>query len=174
MIAIDLVASSLAGIAKSTLLGSQLVSTTPKVEMPRRLASASAICSCPISMMKRAAGTRPSWAIPPSTFSILSLSRLRVRRSFLVMLSKEPSVSIFSMLCIFFTLLRTVLKLVSIPPSHLSVTKGMFTFFALSFTISFACFLVPTKRIFFPLRAIAFMAAAVSCRHSTVLFRSMM
>ena len=46
--------------------------------------------------------------------------------------SELPSASIFSMLCIFLTLLRTVLKLVSIPPSQRSVTKGMFTRFALS------------------------------------------
>ncbi len=36
------------------------------------------------------------------------------------------------------------------PPSHLSVTKGILTRFAHSVTISFACFLVPTNIIFLP------------------------
>src|SRR4030095_2561669 len=78
------------------------------------------------------------------------------------------------MLCIFFTLLRTVLKLVSMPPNQRSVTKGMFTLFAHSVTISFACFLVPTNMIFLPERAICFITAAFSWRHSVVLFRSIM
>ena len=60
---------------KITLLGSQLVSTIPKVVMPKRFASASAMCSCPMSIMNNAAGTLPSCEIPPSTLSILSRSR---------------------------------------------------------------------------------------------------
>ena len=161
--AILLEASSLLGIAKSTLPGSQLVSTMPKVLTPRRRASAKAMCSCPISTMNKAAGTRLICAIPPNTFSSLSLSLDKVRRSFLFSTSVvAESPSILSMFCIFFTLLRMVLKLVSMPPSHLSVTKGMFTFFALSMTSSLACFFVATNMIFFPLRAIAFMAAAAS------------
>ena len=132
------------------------------------------MCSCPISTINNAEGIRLIFAIPPNTFSIFSFSRVRVKRSFLFRFSALPSPSIFSMLCIFFTLLRTVLKFVSIPPNQRSVTKGMFTRFALSCTISFACFLVATNMIFFPLRAIALRADAASCKPSTVLLRSMM
>ena len=57
----------------------------PKVLMPSFLASARARCSWWISTMNTADGSRLRLAIPPKCFSILACSRLRVRRSFLVM-----------------------------------------------------------------------------------------
>ena len=53
---IDLVASSLEGIGKSTNLGFELVSTIANVGMFKRRASARAMCSLRISTMKIAAG----------------------------------------------------------------------------------------------------------------------
>ena len=52
----DLVASSLAGIGKSTNLGFEFVSTIAKVGIFKRLASANAMCSFKISTIKIAAG----------------------------------------------------------------------------------------------------------------------
>ena len=101
--------------------------------------------------MNNAAGTRPNCAIPPNTFSIFPYHGSALNVLF-VMLSKVPSLSIFSMLCIFFTLLRTVLKFVSIPPNQRSVTNGMFTLRAHSLMISFACFCT-YKQDLLPLRA---------------------
>ena len=65
-------------------------------------------------------------------------------------------------------------KLVNIPPAQRSLTYGMLTEAALSATISLACFLVATNRIFFPDFAIAFNASAASSILATVLLRSMM
>src|SRR3712207_7061295 len=55
-----------------------------------------------------------------------------------------------SMFVIFFTALRMVGKLVSIPPAQRSFTYGMLTEAALSATTSLACFLVATNKTFFP------------------------
>ena len=70
--------------------------------------------------------------------------------------------------------LRTVGKLVSIPPAQRSVTDGIPTAVAFSETISLACFLVATKRILRPLLARAFISSAASSTLTTVLCRSMM
>ena len=67
-----------------------------------------------------------------------------------------------------------VIKLVNIPPGHLSVMKGMFTAFAFSATISFACFFVATNKILRPEFAIFCNASEVSSIFATVLYKSMM
>ena len=70
---IDLLASSFAGIGKSTSFGLEFVSTKAKVGMLSLLASASAICSFKISTMKIAAGCLVISAIEPKVFSNFSL-----------------------------------------------------------------------------------------------------
>jgi galactonate dehydratase len=60
------------------------------------------------------------------------------------------------------------------PSEAIVLAKGIEQCLAQSLTISLACFFVATNMIFLPLRAIAFSAAADSCKPSTVLFRSMM
>ena len=72
MMSIDLLASSLAGITKSTLLGSLLVSTMPNTGIPRRLASATAMCSLSTSTTNSALGRRFKFLIEPRFFSNLA------------------------------------------------------------------------------------------------------
>ena len=67
-----------------------------------------------------------------------------------------------------------VAKLVNIPPDQRSVTYGMPMAATRSATMDLACFLVATKRIFFPLLAICFIADAASSSLTPVLCRSMM
>ena len=68
----DLLASSLAGIGKSTGRGSLFVSTIAKTGMPNFLASASAMCSFITSTMKTAAGMRFMSEMEPKFFSSLA------------------------------------------------------------------------------------------------------
>ena len=72
MISTESLASSLAGITKSMLLGSELVSTIPNTGIPRRLASRTAICSFSTSTTKSALGRRVRSAIEPRFFSSLA------------------------------------------------------------------------------------------------------
>ena len=119
---IDVEASSFAGIAWPTLFGSPFVSTIAKVGMPKRLASATAMCSFTTSIIKIAAGSRVRSAIEPRLCSSFARSRESMSFSFLERLSKVPSIAILSILPILRTALRIVAKLVSIPPGQRSVT----------------------------------------------------
>ena len=85
------------------------------------------------------------------------------------MLSKVPSFIILSIEAIFFTALRMVGKLVSMPPGQRSITKGMPTEVARSATTCLACFLVATKRTFLPDLAMFFKADAASSSLAWVL-----
>ena len=77
-------ASSLPGIGKSILSGSQLESMIATTGMPRRLASWIAIASLLVSMTNIRSGVEPMSLMPPSALSSFSRSRSRFRRSFLV------------------------------------------------------------------------------------------
>ena len=112
-----------------------------------------------MSTTNKAPGKRVISVIEPKFFSNFALIRETCSLSFLERVSKVPSFFILSTVAIFLTALRIVTKFVSIPPGHLSVMYGMFTFFTFSATISFACFFVATKRIFLPETAIFFNAA---------------
>ena len=127
------------------------------------------MCSRVVSTMKRAPGRRVISVIDPKFFSNLALRRLTCKRSFLESVSKVPSFFIRSIDAIFFTALRIVTKFVSIPPGQRSVMYGMFTVFAFSATISFACFFVATKSILRPDAAIFFRASLVSSIFAAVL-----
>ncbi len=85
------------------------------------------------------------------------------------MVLNVPSASILSICVILRIALRMVAKLVNIPPDQRSVTYGMFTDSAASVTMSFACFLVATNKMRFPLLAICLAAAAASSTSTTVL-----
>ena len=78
------------------------------------------------------------------------------------------------MLDIFLIDLRTVAKLVNIPPNQRSVTYGIFNLSASVVTISCACFLVATNITLRPERTIERRAAEASSKEEIVLFRSMM
>ncbi len=118
----DLVASSFAGITKSTLRGSLLVSTIANTGMPNFLASAKAMCSFITSTMKIAAGMRVKSEMEPKFFSSLARWRLTCKRSRLDMVDNVPSFSILSMVLILRTALRMVAKFVNMPPDQRSVT----------------------------------------------------
>ena len=118
----DLLASSFAGIGKSTGRGSLLVSTIAMTGMPNFLASARAMCSFITSTMKTAAGMRFMSEMEPRFFSSLVRWRLTCRRSRLDMVFSVPSASILSIWVIFRMALRIVAKLVSMPPDQRSVT----------------------------------------------------
>ncbi|MNT61631.1 hypothetical protein D3C72_1992890 [compost metagenome] len=79
---IDFVASSFAGIGKSMLEGSELVSTIAKVGMFNFNASVTAMCSFLTSIKNKAAGKRFKSAIPPKSDSNLIRSRWIIKRSF--------------------------------------------------------------------------------------------
>ena len=147
---IDFVASSLDGIMKSTPSGLELVSTIANIGIFRFLASATAICSFLTSTMKIAAGSLFISEILPKILSILSLCLVSCNRSLLDKCIAVPSFIILSIDVIFLMVFLVVLKLVSIPPGHLSVTKGIFTSETLEDIISLACFFVATNRIFLP------------------------
>ena len=127
------------------------------------------MCSRLISTTNNAPGRRVISAIEPKFLSSFSRRRFICSFSFLESVSKRPSCFIRSIVCIFFIALRIVTKFVSIPPGHLSVMYGMFAFAALSATISFACFLVATKRIFLPDAAIFLRASPDSSIFAAVL-----
>ncbi|MOA08019.1 hypothetical protein D3C78_1277520 [compost metagenome] len=78
------------------------------------------------------------------------------------------------MLVIFLIDLRTVVKLVNIPPNQRSVTKGMFTLCACAATMSLACFLVATNNTLRPDLTICLIAEAASSTLTKVLFKSIM
>ena len=117
----DLVASSFAGITKSTSLGSEFVSTIAKIGILSFWASLIAMCSLLISTTKRAPGNRVISLIEPRFFSNFALSLSTCSFSFLDRVSKVPSFFIRSMAAIFLTALRMVTKLVNIPPGQRSV-----------------------------------------------------
>ncbi len=72
------------------------------------------------------------------------------------------------------TLLWTVAKFVSIPPSQRSVTYGMPQRVAYSLIATLACFLVPTKRTEPPLSDTSRTKAHAFCSARRVFCRSMM
>ena len=80
----------------------------------------------------------------PILFPFYPGRAVSVRRSFLVRLSALPSFSILSMLCIFFTLLRTVLKLVSIPPKP-TLGNERHVYSACAFSNNFFCLFFSTN-----------------------------
>src|ERR1035437_10910040 len=113
-------------------------------------------------------------SIPSRTFLSLSFSLVKKRLSFFVIFSKVPSISCFSMLFNLLILFLIVQKLVSIPPSHLSLTQ-LDSHLLASCSITFlACFLVPTKRTFFPSETVLERLSAASTRRAWVFFRSIM
>ena len=172
--AMEVDASSLHGITKSTVLGSEFVSTMPNTGMPSVRASFTAMCSFITSTTKRAAGKRLKSAILPKFFSNLALWRAIWSFSRLERWSNVPSFSILSMVVIFFTALRIVGKFVSMPPGQRSETYGMLIFVIFSATISLACFFVATNRILRPDLAICFNAAQALSSKMAVLFKSIM
>ncbi len=113
-------------------------------------ASLTAIDSFLISTMNKAPGKRDIVSTPSRIFFSLSFSLVRNNLSFLVILSKVPSVSCFSMLLSLLMLFLIVEKFVNIPPSHLSLTQFISALLASDSITPFACFFVPTKRTFFP------------------------
>ena len=137
-------------------------------------ASLTAMCSRRISTTKSAPGKRVMSEIEPKFFSSLARKRSTCSFSFLERVSKVPSAFILSMAAIFFTALRMVTKLVSIPPGQRSVMYGMFTLATFSETISFACFLVATNKILRPDAAIFDKASLASSILATDLYRLMM
>ena len=90
-----------------------------------------------------------SWMPPREFFSFAIWRSLRMR-SFLTSRSCLPSPCSFSSWFKRSMEPFTVLKLVSMPPSQRWVTKNWPARRAFSATISAACRLVPTKRIFWP------------------------
>ena len=85
----------------------------------------------------------------------------------------EPSDSMRSISFMRFMERLTVLRLVRVPPSQRSVTKGCPQALADSLTASWACFLVPTNRMLPPLAAVADRNLQASSIWPTVLDRSM-
>ena len=166
---IDLDASSFDGITYSTSLGSELVSTIAKIGMFNFLASFIAICSLIISTTNKAPGNLVMSDMEPRFFSNFSLNLSVCNLSFLDNVLNVPSFFILSIAAIFLTAFLIVTKFVNIPPGHLSVIYGMFTFEAASATISLACFFVATNKIFLPEAAIFFRASAASSILATVL-----
>ena len=152
--------------------GLEFVSTIAKTGMFKFFASAKAMCSFLTSTIKIAAGSLFISDTLPNTLPIFSLCLVNCSLSLFDMVSAVPSFIILSIEDIFFTVLRVVLKLVSIPPGHLSVMKGIFTSVSLDEMISLACFLVATNRIFLPDFAICFIALDASSSFTNVLLRS--
>ena len=116
------IASSFPGITWVITSGSQLVSTTATTGRPSLLASVTAMCSFLVSMTKMASGSRSSPRMPPRLRWSFSSSRVWRRASFLGMASKSPAFSMASNSFIRLTRVETVWKLVSMPPSHRSLT----------------------------------------------------
>ena len=127
------------------------------------------MCSRLMSITNSAAGRRVMSEIEPKFFSNLALKRSTCKRSFLESVKNVPSFFIRSIEAIFLTALRIVTKLVNIPPGHLSVMYGMFTFPAFSDTMSFACFFVATNNILRPDAAILAKASEASSSFAAVL-----
>ena len=132
------------------------------------------MCSRVVSTMKSAPGKRLMSEIEPKFFSNLARKRSTCNFSFLESELKVPSCFMRSIAAIFLTALRMVTKLVNIPPGQRSVMYGMFALLALSATMSFACFLVATKRILRPLAAIFLSASLASSIFAAVLYRLIM
>ena len=80
---IERMLSSLPGIGRSIMSGSQSVSSRATTLMPSFLASATAMCSRRGSITKRASGSRFMWRMPERFRSIFRRSRLRVEIIFL-------------------------------------------------------------------------------------------
>ena len=127
------------------------------------------MCSLIISTTNNAPGNLVISEIDPKFFSNFSLSLPTCSLSFLERVLNVPSFFILSIAAIFLTAFLIVTKFVSIPPGHLSVMYGIFTFEADSATISLACFFVATNNIFLPDAAIFFNASEASSIFATVL-----
>ena len=143
--------------------------------IPSLRASLTAMCSFLVSTTHNALGTRDMSLIPPSDRSSLSRSRRSWSSSFLVM--PEPatsSKSISSSSLSRCSRLKTVVKLVSMPPSHRWFTNGMPTLRACSATASWACFLVPTYRTVPPWATVSLMNSYAWSMKSSDCCRSMM
>ena len=147
-------ASSLPAIGYSIFSGSQFVSTMAMIGIFRRLASATAISSRSVSMTTSASGSLSMFTIPSRLWRSLAPSRRMAAASALLIFANA---GVFSEAWISFrraTLFRMVVRLVSVPPSQRWFTKSWPVAVAASRTASWACFLVPTKRILPPPRTI--------------------
>ena len=158
---IALRASSLPGMTNLMPSGSQLVSTTATIGMPRRFASLAAMCSFFGSMMNTTPGSAVISWMPPREFFSFAVWRSRLMRSFFDSPSKRPLSRSFSRLLRRSMEPLTVLKLVSMPPSHRCVTWNWPAATAASATMSAAWRFVPTKRTFWP-RATAWLTNCVA------------
>ena len=138
------------------------------------MASLIAIFSLTTSTTNIAPGSLVIFAIDPRFFSNFSLSLPICSFSFFERVLNVPSCFILSMELIFFTAFLIVIKLVSIPPGHLSVIYGILTFFAVSATMSLACFFVATNKIFLPDDAIFANADEASSSLLIVLYKFIM
>ena len=154
--------------------GSLLVSRMPNTGIPSFFASATAMASFFVSTTKRPPGRRFISLMPPRLFSSFSFFLSICRISFFVRLSYVPSTAIFSKFFRCLILFLIVVKLVSIPPSHLSETNGTPHRSASTRMISLACFLVPSINTCSPVETILLMASQATIRPFSVLFRSMM
>ena len=101
------------------------MSTTATMGMPSLFASVTAMCSFFVSMTKTVSGRRSRSRMPPRLRRSFSSSRRCFRASFLGMASKSPARSIASYSRSLPVRDEMVVKLVSIPPSQRSFTKGM-------------------------------------------------
>ena len=118
----DLMASSFAGIAISTSSGSQFVSTKAIIGILSSFASLTAIDSFFVSKTRRHEGTFFISLIPDRSFKSFSFFLVISSFSFLESFSQSPSTSIASISLSLSVLFLIVLKLVRVPPSHLSQT----------------------------------------------------
>ena len=118
-------ASSLPGIGYCTSSGSTFVSTTATTGMPSLLASVTAMCSFLVSSTNTASGRLVRPRRPPRLRCSFSISRVSRRASFFGMASNSPESRMRSYSSILPTRLEMVSKLVSMPPSQRSLTKGM-------------------------------------------------
>ena len=171
-IEIDFDASSLEGMAKSTLLGSQFGINHARCHDVQAAASARAICSWPISTRKGRPGCGWSGRYHPVPFPFYPylgpVSGVPFWSGFL----RFRQTTFFDALHFLHALTYRV-EVGEHTTQPRSVTNGMLTLGAF-LNDFFGLLFGSNNMIFLPLRAMAFIAAAASCKPSTVLFRSMM
>ena len=115
-------ASSLPGMGNWMTSGSTFVSTMATTGIPSLLASVTAMCSFFVSMTKIAFGAFFMCRRPPRLRCNFTRSRSSSRASFLIIASNSPDAFMRSYSSILLMLFEMVSKLVSMPPSHRSLT----------------------------------------------------
>ncbi len=150
-------ASSFAGMMKSSSSGSTFVSPVPTTGISSLFASVTAMRSRCGSTMKMMPGRRLILRMPPSVAWSLPSSSMCLAASFFVIRSKSPAICRASSWSISPMRFLMVTKLVSMPPSQRLVTYGWPARTASCITGSWACFFVPTKSTLSPRATVSVM-----------------